>query len=98
MDNVHLYIDGKPLPTKPYTPNYETQQYLREYHGLYEALGYDFDNRGVGFSRTDYANGYNMYAFDTTPDPGAKSSINIQRNRTIRIDAKSRQALTEIFK
>ena len=36
-----------------------------------------------------------MYAFDTTPDPGAKSSISIPRNGTVRIDAKFRQALNE---
>lgn len=95
LEHLLFYVDGKPIPQKPFSPNYQTHQYLREYHALYEAFGVDFENRGLGFSRNEFATGYNIYSIDTTPDPGAKNSISLPRNGTIRIEVKFRQALQE---
>ena len=92
---LSLYVDGVQVPSKPLTPSFADEQYLRSYITLFEGTGMLHDNRGHGISREDFKEGFALYAFDLTPDMAEGSHVDPIKHGTIRLDIHFKEALRE---
>ena len=81
-----LYVDGVQYPKKPLKPDFSADQYLRSYMTLFEGTGMLNDNKGNGIRRSDYKNGFALYAFDLTPDMTEGSHVDPIKHSSIRMD------------
>ncbi|XP_053112169.1 uncharacterized protein F54H12.2-like [Hemicordylus capensis] len=63
-----LYMDSTPVPMKPYQPDFQTGNCVREYMGLAQATGKHLEDRALLINREEYRKGYTLLAFDLTPD------------------------------
>lgn len=63
-----LYLDGEQNPTKPFQPNFEDGNCVREYMSLVQTAGKHMKDRSLLINRVEYARGYTLFAFDLTPD------------------------------
>lgn len=89
---LSLYVDGAQVPSKPLQPKFNATnpQYVEAYHTLYSGTGMHFMNEGNDIDRTDYPNGYCLFAFDLTPDLSAHFAghWNLVKNGTIRVEVR----------
>ena len=60
---------------------------------LFSGTGKENRNEGNGIERTDYNNGYALYAFDLTPDLSDDDHFNLAKQGSVRIDLKFAAAL-----
>ena len=90
-----LYVDGIQVPSKPLTPDFDKQLYADAYHTLFTGSGIHFLNEGNGISRTDYPNGYCLFAFDLTPDISANDMghWNLIKHGNVRMDVRFSESL-----
>lgn len=94
-----LYVDGVQVPSKPLQPDYKAHNELSvmAYHTLYSGTGIHFLNHGNSISRTEFAKGYCLMAFDLTPDLAANVSShwNLIRHGSLRVELGFAESLTE---
>lgn len=90
-----LYVDGELFPNKPLDPDFEDDQFLRAYMTLFEGTGMLNDNKGHGIKRTNYKNGFALYAFDLTPDMTEGSHIDPIKHGSIRMEIHFKKALAQ---
>ena len=90
-----LYLNGDQYPAKPLTPNYAKDEYLRAYMTLFEGTGILNDNRGHGIERSNYKNGFALYAFDLTPDMAEGSHVDPIKHGSVRMELHFNSTLAE---
>ena len=95
VNYMALYVDGVQFPTKPLTPAFSDDQYLRAYMTLFEGTGMLHDNRGHGIDRDNYKDGFALYAFDLTADMAEGSHVDPIKHGTVRMDIHFTAALSE---
>lgn len=95
VNYLALYVDGVQFPTKPLTPSFDNDQYLRSYMTLFEGTGMLHDNRGHGITRGNYKGGYALYAFDLTPDMAEGGHVDPIKHGTVRMDIHFKDPLPE---
>ena len=98
---LSLNADGVHYPSKPYTPNFETNDYLREYYGLFQALNQNVTYSTVTLDRFQYKDGKTLFAFNLTPDlsSGGQHLNPIRRgalNLALKFDTPLQQAIVVI--
>ena len=54
-----------------------------------------FEDQGNEISRTDYGQGYTLYAFDLTPDLTCGGHFNLQKQGNLRLEVNFRQPLAQ---
>ena len=86
-----LIVNAQHVPRIPYEPNFGRHDYLREYLGVVEAMGYDIGPYPWSISPTAWASGYNIWVFKVTPGPIGAVRSN-QLNGDIRLEMKFTQA------
>ncbi|KAJ6626120.1 hypothetical protein Bhyg_16137, partial [Pseudolycoriella hygida] len=69
-----LYVDSVQIPSKPLTPDFSKNQYIRSYHSLFDGCGLNFTDAGNCISRSDYPHGFCLSAFDLTADLSCNDS------------------------
>ena len=96
---LSIYVDGAQIPSKPLQPKFagNSPQYVEAYHTLFSGTGIHYINEGNDINRSDYANGYCLFAFDLTPDLSAHfaNHWNLVKHGTIRIEVGFEKALTQ---
>ena len=95
LSYLSLYMGGRQYPSKPLTPNYTNDQFLRSYLTLFEGTGMLNDNKGHGIGRGSYKDGFALYAFDLTPDMAEGPHIDPIKHGNIRLDLQFSAALAE---
>ena len=60
---------------------------------LYSGTGKQNKDEGNQIDRSDYANGYALYAFDLIPDLAEEGYFNLAREGSVRVDMTFRVAL-----
>ena len=95
VNYMALYVDGVQYPTKPLTPSFSDNQYLRSYMTLFEGTGLLHDNRGQGIDRGKYKGGFALYAFDLTADMAEGSHVDPIKHGTVRMDIHFKSALLD---
>ena len=95
LNYLALHLDGEQYPSKPLTPNYAGDQFLRAYMTLFEGTGMLHADRGHGIDRSNYKNGYVLYAFDLTPDMAEGGHVDPIKHGTLRMDLHFKDALAQ---
>lgn len=65
---LSLNADGIQYPSKTYTPDFEQDDYLREYYGLFQALNQNITYATITLDRFEYKEGNTLFGFNLTPD------------------------------
>ncbi|XP_074604151.1 uncharacterized protein F54H12.2-like [Brevipalpus obovatus] len=65
---LSLNADGIQYPSKPYTPNFDTNDYIREYYGLFQALNQNGTYGTITLDRFEYKDDKTLFGFNLTPD------------------------------
>ncbi|PIK33587.1 hypothetical protein BSL78_29602 [Apostichopus japonicus] len=94
LNFLALYVDGEQLPWKPLRPSFTDDRYIMAYQTLYSGLNSMFSDKGNQISRSDYAKGYTLYAFDMTPDLASGGHFNLRKNGNVRLEMQFEHALT----
>jgi hypothetical protein len=69
LTGMKLTVGGQSVPREGLTMNFTTGEYLTAYYTTLAALNMDIGNRAIALSPTDWASGYNLYAFKLQPGP-----------------------------
>ena len=93
LAELSVYLDGQLYGIKPLKLDYRRNRYAAAFVSLFSGTGKDNRDEGNDISRSDFANGYALYAFDLTPDLSEADHFNLSRQGTVRIDMKFASAL-----
>ena len=88
LSQLKVYIDGQHQYIKPLDLNFAQNQYAAAYMTLYSGTGKLFKDEGNFIERTEYCNGYTLYAFDLTPDFAEEGHFNLVKEGSVRVDIK----------
>jgi hypothetical protein len=93
MSELAVYLDGQQHGIKPLSQNFENNQYVTSFMSLFNGTGKENRDEGNDIDRSDFANGYALYAFDLSPDLCEGDHFNLARQGTVRLDMKFAAAL-----
>ena len=68
LNKIALYRDGELIPGQIFTPDYDDEQFAVAYTNTMHTLNYDNTDDSNGITLEHFVNGYNLYAFNLTPD------------------------------
>eukprot|EP00745_Piridium_sociabile_P016480 TRINITY_DN24483_c1_g2_i1.p1 TRINITY_DN24483_c1_g2~~TRINITY_DN24483_c1_g2_i1.p1 ORF type:complete len:437 (+),score=66.11 TRINITY_DN24483_c1_g2_i1:2267-3577(+) len=88
-----LYLDGKQIPWKALTPDFEHGQYVRAFHSMMLASGMVHRDAGNGISYGDYARGFTLFAFDLSPSLLDGNQFELVKTGALRLEMKFSEAL-----
>ena len=74
VNRIEMLRNGKRTPRYGYTPNFTTNQYIKDYNTLFSQLNYNKGDKCVALSPEEWATGYTFYSFkitDVSIGPGA---------------------------
>ena len=74
LNKIALYNEGRSVPGRPMEPDYANGLYLSTYTNTMRALGYYNNDDTNGLTSSEFASGYNIYAFDLTPEKNVAST------------------------
>ena len=69
LSKLDVSCDGQSIYGKLFEPKFESNNYLRSYMSIYQALGNQLQNCNIDYK--DYKSGYCFWGCDLTPDQGA---------------------------
>ena len=95
LTQLKIYLDGQQQSLKPIEPNFAANKYILAYSTLFSGSGKLQKDEGIDITRTDYSNGYALYAFDLTPDLAEGGHFNLLRLGNVRLELKFGGALAE---
>ena len=93
LTETSLYLDGQQFGIKPIEIYFTNHLFVRAYLGLFTGTGKENRDEGNDISRTDFENGYALYAFNLSPDLGEDDHFNLTRQGGKRLDLKFGAAL-----
>ena len=95
LAEIAVYTDGQQhgQSTKPSKIDYTNSLYVRAYNTLFGGTGKLFHDEGNDISRSEYANGYALYAFDLSPDLTDDEHFDLSKTGSVRLQAKFADAL-----
>ena len=70
LSKLDVSCDGQSIYGKPLEPKFESNNYLRSYMSIYQALGNQLQNCNI-----DYKAGYCFWGYDLTPDQGGQIKV-----------------------
>ena len=88
-------MDGQLHGLKPLKLDFAAGRFIAAYAGLFGGTNKINRDEGNDISRSDYANGYALYAYDLTPDLAEDDHVNLTRQGTVRLDLKFGNALAQ---
>jgi hypothetical protein len=88
LNYLALHLDGKQIPSKPLTPNFETGQSIRAYYNTITSLGYANKGDGCGLDREDFQSGFTVYTFDLTPSLLDGDAFELVKSGSLRVELK----------
>ena len=95
VNYLGVYIEGKPVPHKPLTPDFEKGRFIQAYNSIFQALGKATGDHGNFISRSEYKNGYSLFAFDLTPDSCDGGYFTQLKKGNLRLELHFAKALPE---
>ena len=93
LNEIMVYLDGQQHGIKPLSSSFAKGQYITSFMSLFSGTGKANRDEGNGIDRSEFANGYALYAFDLSPDLSEDDHFNLARQGTVRIDLKFATAL-----
>jgi hypothetical protein len=95
LSEIAVYLDGQLHGLKPLKLKFGSGQYVAAYSSLFGGTSKINRDEGNDNSRSEYANGYTLFAYDLTPDLGEDDHLNLTRQGTVRLDLKFAEALAQ---
>ena len=65
---INVRYQGKSIPSEPYQPDFRNNLFAREYNGLFQNTGIKISNDGNCITKSYFAGGCYLQAFDLTAD------------------------------
>ena len=96
LNYLSLYVDGEPIPSQPFRPNFTSNQYMKSYRSLFEGTGMLYDDRGNGITRQDYPNGYMLHVFDLSNDMAEGNHMDPIKHGNLRVEVQFAEALAAV--
>ncbi|XP_039525756.1 uncharacterized protein F54H12.2-like [Pimephales promelas] len=93
LEFLAVYVDGQQFPAKPLQPNFTDGLAVREFYQLAMTTGRHLKNQSLSIDRSDFLDGYTLYAFNLTPDEECGQHISLIKSGNIRLEARFRQPL-----
>jgi hypothetical protein len=93
LSEIAVYLDGQLHGLKPLKLNFGSGRFVAAYASLFGGTNKINRDEGYDISRSDYANGYTLFAYDLTPDLAEDDHLNLTRQGTVRLDLKFAEAL-----
>jgi len=94
LNQLKVVLDGQQQHyISPLEPNFTAQRYVEAYMSLFTGTGKNTKDEGTDITRTDFAAGYAIYAFDLTPDMSEDTHFNLSRDGSVRLEMKFGTAL-----
>lgn len=96
LNYLSILEGSKMIPSKPFHPNFENNQYARSYLSLFTDLNRFHNSQNINITYGEYPKGYTLYAFDLTPDlASGETHMSVNRSGNIAIDIKFGAPLPE---
>ncbi|XP_064598495.1 uncharacterized protein F54H12.2-like [Liolophura sinensis] len=92
---VALYVGGRQIPTKPLTPDFENENFIRTYMNLFTHTGKAFHDEGNNTKRTTFAEGHTLFCFDLTPSLHDDHQLNLVQKGDLRLEMRFAKPLPE---
>ena len=87
LNKIGLYRDGELVPGQILTPDYDDNFFTRAYNQTMSALNYFNTDDSNGMTMEHFKDGYNLYAFDLTPDGSAQGPHrHLMRTGSLRLE------------
>ena len=93
LNQIKVFLDGQPQLVRPIECSFGTNQYINAYMSMFSGTGKINRDDGTDITRTDYPQGYTLFAFDLTPDLAEHDHFNLHREGSLRVDLKFGTAL-----
>lgn len=98
LNSIALYVNGEQIPPRPYTPNFDTACYAKEYISLFEALNMIDAESTIDVNMSDYKKAKCIYGFNLSVDcsggPGSVGYCNPVKYGSIALSVKFKEALS----
>ena len=82
LTEIGIYLDGQLHGLKPLKLDFAAGRYISAYVGLFTGTNKINRDEGSDISRSDFANGYALFAYDLNPDLGENDHVNLSRQGT----------------
>lgn len=99
LNHAIVTVNGEDVPKIPYTPDFKSGKFVREYVELFHSLGKLNPHPFCNLSLKEFENGHTFLSFNLTADGSDSSSghLNPVKRGTLRIDLKFGDALTSVI-
>ena len=96
IKKIGLYRDGELVPGHELETDYATDKFTAAYNNTMTSLNYYNADDSNGFTMDHFKNGYNLYAFDLTPDNTAQGQHrHLMRTGSLRLDVAFKSKLAK---
>lgn len=95
LSSINLNLDGHPVPNKPIRLDFDDGIYTQAYLNLTLVSGKALSSEDNAITRSMFAKGYAIYAFDLTGDLCEGGGTHLIKNSTITLEITFKQALTQ---
>lgn len=93
LNHISLAIDGRQIPSKALSPDFDDKLYVRSFFNQCLGLGHQQQNDGNGISYDDFAAGYSLFAWDLSGNLSDGNQVELIRTGALRIELKFKEAL-----
>ncbi|XP_076847125.1 uncharacterized protein F54H12.2-like [Brachyhypopomus gauderio] len=90
---IALYVDGTQHPAKPFQPNFQAGNAVREYHSLILASGKHLKDQALSIGREEYIGGYTLLAFNLSPDDEGGQHLSLIKSGNMRMELRFKNPL-----
>jgi hypothetical protein len=94
LNHLNVFINGEPLTSHPFQPNFTTEEYAREYRWFLDNIGLQHTGSN-GISKAEFKANSCFFPFDLSPDLCNSVYLHGTENGTIDLDIGFQQAPTE---
>ena len=101
INSIGCFVNGEPVPHRPYTPKFDKDRYTREYINLCKASEqFDNDSRML-ITKEKFKTGFTIFAFNLSQDftQGYNSTgyVNLPREGVLRFEVQFAEPTTKIY-
>ncbi|KAL8589477.1 hypothetical protein ACOMHN_061688 [Nucella lapillus] len=93
LNFLGITLDGKHVPAKPLTPDFDRKRVTRAYLTTLEGSGLVHKDAAAGFSLDRFSRGYGIFCFDLTPSLVDGEQFELVKSAPLRLELKFAKAL-----